>query len=49
MSNHSCQDYGENGKLGKKKGKTDGDIAIQAVYEGAFFERSWPEVVGAVF
>jgi hypothetical protein len=33
----------------KRKGETDGDIAIEAVYEGAFFERSWPKVVGAVF
>jgi hypothetical protein len=32
----------------KREGETDGDIAIEAVYEGAFFERSWPEIVGPV-
>jgi hypothetical protein len=33
----------------KRKGEIHGDIAIQAFCEGAFFERSWPEIVGAVF
>src|ERR1039458_3661450 len=33
----------------KRKGETHGDIAIQAVCEGAFFKRGWPGVVGSVF
>jgi hypothetical protein len=37
------------GNWAKRKEKGHGDIAIQAVYEGAFFERSWPEIIGPVF